>query len=175
MSQKTDSNCPIVIFVSLLALPHYDTILHIAVIMIFIYGSHIFLFFLKNYFQFYPSRKALVIKTNVFTIITNLNPFLRTQILIDREIELYECSNLLTVFFLLFFFFLLLVCFCFLFSFFFLLLLFQHVAVSSSFLFFFCSFHIGVLFFFFFLFFLFSGGLVFSLIVSVETQSVTIS
>ena len=53
-------------------------------------------------------------------------------------------------------------------------------------LFFFCSFCVGLFLFlpvfvagffllFFFLFFLFSGGLVFSLIVSVETQSVTIS
>ena len=59
----------------LFSLPHYDTILHIAVIIIFIEGSHIFF----NYFQFYPSRKALVIKTNAFTIIINLNPFFLTN------------------------------------------------------------------------------------------------
>ena len=53
-------------------LPHYDTILHIAVIIIFIKKSHILK---KNYFQFYPSKKALVIITNAFTIIINSNSF----------------------------------------------------------------------------------------------------
>ena len=54
------------------SLPHFDTILHIAVINFFLWITHIFKI---NYFQFYPSRKALVIKTNVFTIIISLNPF----------------------------------------------------------------------------------------------------
>ena len=95
-------------------LPHYDTILYIAVIIIFHLG--ITQIFLKNYFQFYPSGKALVIKTNAFTIIINLNSFSRTQILIDREIEVFERAIYLRSLFS--FLFLLLNCSCF-FSFFF--------------------------------------------------------
>ena len=34
-----------------------------------------FFLFFKSYLQFYPSRKALVIKTHAFTIIINLNSF----------------------------------------------------------------------------------------------------
>ena len=93
--------------------------------------------------------------------------------LIDREIELYEWAMYLLF---LFFFFCCWFVFvsCFLFFFFLLLLFFQHIALSSSFFFFlYASVCSGL--FFFFLFFLFSGGLVFSLIISVETQSVTIS
>ena len=37
--------------------------------------DHTNFFFFLNYFQFHPSRKALVIKTNAFTIIINLNSF----------------------------------------------------------------------------------------------------
>ena len=57
--------------------PHYDTILHIAVIVIFLcLGLNLFsFFFLKSYLQFYPSNKVLVIKTHAFTIIINFNSF----------------------------------------------------------------------------------------------------
>ena len=49
--QKTDSNCPLVIFCFYLLffLPHFDTILHIAVISIFIEGPHIFLKIISNF------------------------------------------------------------------------------------------------------------------------------
>ena len=90
--------------------------------------------------------------------------------LINREIELYEWAMYLRIFFSLFHF-AVFVAGLFLFSFFF-LLFFQHVALSSSF-FFFSVLFVSVCSCFFFL--LFSGGLEFSLIVSVETQSVTIS
>ena len=60
--------------------PLYDTLFHIAVIVIFLclgldLFSLSFFFFFLSYLQFYPSRKALVIKTHAFTIIINLDSF----------------------------------------------------------------------------------------------------
>ena len=48
--------------------------------------SFFFLFFFKSYLQFYPSKKALVIKTHAFTIIINLSSFFHEpKLLIDSR------------------------------------------------------------------------------------------
>ena len=73
-----DSNCPLVIFLSLLFLPAYVppslryNITHSSNHNFYLGITYIFFL---NYFQFYPSRKALVIKTYAFNIIINLNSF----------------------------------------------------------------------------------------------------
>ena len=54
--------CTIPSYPFFFSLPYYDTILHIAVINFSLGITYIFFF---SYFQFYPSRKAVVIKTNL--------------------------------------------------------------------------------------------------------------
>ena len=140
--------------------PHYDTKSHIAVIVIFYRGLTRFFFFL-NYFQFYPSRKALVIKTHAFTIIINLNSFFTNPNINRQQRENYLNEqftySLLGIFpFFSLFSFSLLV-----FSFLFFLLFLQHVAVFPLFfLFFFLFFVVGL---FLFLLFRWNLSLTFSL------------
>ena len=89
----------------------------------------------KNYFQFYPSRNALVIKTNAFTIIINLNPIFTNPNIYWQRDRVIWTSDLLTVPSFLF-------SFCcwfvlvFLLFFFFLLRMVQFLLLSFSFLFF---------------------------------------
>ena len=112
--KKTDSNCPLVIFIfSSFFLLHFDTILHIAVISIFIKRSHFFFF---NYFQFYASRKALVIKTN-FSLLYPIQITERDRSYMNEQSTYKFFSSL-----------------------YFFLLIFQHVALFSSFLLFFLFF-----------------------------------
>ena len=60
------------LFLSLTTIQYYTTVIVIFLCL----GLDLFLsFFLLSYLQFYPSRKALVIKTHAFTIIINLNSF----------------------------------------------------------------------------------------------------
>ena len=90
--KKTNSNCPIVIFVSLLTLPHYDTILHIAVISIFIKGSHIKKKIISNFILL---ERPLSIKL----LFHYYNQF-KSQIKWQREMEVIWMSDVLTIFFL---------------------------------------------------------------------------
>ena len=110
-------------------------------------------FFFLNYFQFYLSRKTLVIKTNAFTIIINLNSFFTNpNLFIDSEVEKYLNKQFTDshIFFLLLFF-----CWWFVFDFCFLFFFFISSSTSQClplFFLFSLSLRVGM-----FLFFLFSS------------------
>ena len=123
--------------------PHYDTILHIAVIVIFLcFGFNLFSFsFFKVTSNFIILERPLSLKLMFSPLISIYIIFSQTQILIDSRYRSYTMSNLHTIW-----------CFLFCYSLFFVAGLFLFFSLFSSFQPACCSFSF-VPFFLFFLFF----------------------